>query len=232
MISVDKAVIARYEHKGKNFEVLVEPERAQEVRKGNKVPLDELVADMEVFSDVNKGERAKREDIIEAFGTDDFETILYYILRHGNIQITTEQRRKMQEAKRKKIINMIAKNAVDPNTHMPHPMQRIENAMKEANIHIDPFKSPEEQLDAVISALRRILPLKIETDVIEIIIPATYAARVYGTLKKYKMTKERWLDDGSLYALFELPTAVESEFLDFVNKITAGNVETKIIERK
>ena len=231
MINLDKAVIARYERDEHNFEILVEPELAQERKSGNEVRIDNLVASTDVYSDSAKGKRANNEDLNKVFGTTDFEKILDYILQHGEVQITTDQKRKMQESKKKKIIALIARNAVDPTTHLPHPLNRIEAAFENAKLHVDPFKSPEDQMEAALKALKTILPIKIETDRIEVIIPAKYAPKIYGALKRYKMTKEQWLNDGSFSGIFEIPAGLQTEFFDFVNKLTSGDVSTKIIER-
>ena len=41
---------------------------------------------------------------------------------------------------------------MDPKTKAPHPRQRIELAMDQAGIHIDPFKSISEQVKTIIEA--------------------------------------------------------------------------------
>ena len=231
MISLDKAVIAKYERDGKGFEVYVEPERAQDAKHGADIRLDDLVATTDVFSDAAKGKRANNEDIQKVFGTTDFEGVLRYILQHGEIQVTTDQKRKMQENRKKQLVGLIAKRAVDPQTHLPLPVARIENALGEARFHVDPFKSPEDQFEGVVKALKSILPLKIEIDRIEVRIPAKYAPRIYGSLKKYKCVKESWMNDGSFYGVFEIPAGLQTEFFDFVNKLTSGDVQAKVIER-
>jgi len=62
------------------------------------------------------------------------------IIEDGDVQLTTEQRKHFLQKKRNEIITMISKNAIDPQAKTPHPPQRIENAMEQAKIHIDPFK--------------------------------------------------------------------------------------------
>lgn len=231
MISLDKAVIARFQHGQLNFEILVDPENAYKVKRGENVPLDNVVAARDVFSDSKKGLRASEADLNRVFGTNNFDKVAVKIIREGEIQLTTEQKKRMQEEKCKQLVAMIAKNAVDPRTHVPHPPVRIEKALEEARIHIDPFKSAQEQMESALKAIKTILPIKFETVRIAIKIPAENAPRVYGFVKEHKMVKEEWGSDGALLAMVEIPAGMQGDFFDKLNKLTSGNNETKIIER-
>jgi len=62
-----------------------------------------------------------RGTIAQSFGTTDTLKIADIILKKGVLQLTTEQRRKMVEDKRKQIIDFISRQAVDPKTNLPHP---------------------------------------------------------------------------------------------------------------
>jgi ribosome maturation protein SDO1 len=231
MISLDKAVIARLEHGQMTFEILVEPENAYKMKKGVSVPIEDVIASRDVFSDSKKGMRANESDLNKAFGTNDIVKIVAKIVKDGEIQLTTEQKKRMQEDKKRQIINLIAKNAVDPRTHTPHPPQRIEKALEEARIHVDPFKPAHEQMENALKAIKTILPIKLETVRIAVKIPAEHAPRVYGFVKEHKMIKEEWASDGSLLAMVEIPAGMQGDFFDKLNKITAGNNETKVTER-
>lgn len=231
MISLDKAVIARYQHGQLNFEILVEPETAYRLKKGENVLVENVIASRDVFSDSRKGLRANETDLNKTFGTNVIDKIAIKIIKDGEIQLTTEQKNKMQEEKTKQIINLIARNAVDPRTHAPHPPNRIEKALEAARIHVDPFKSAQDQMELALKAIKVILPIKLEIVRIAIKIPAENAVRVYGFVKEHKRIKEEWESDGSLIAVVEIPAGLQGEFFDKLNKLTSGNNETKIIER-
>ena len=55
---------------------------------------------------------------------------------------------------------MIHANGIDPKTNLPHPLQRIENALEEANVKIDEHKSEEKQVEEIVRKLQPILPIK------------------------------------------------------------------------
>ncbi|RLF49068.1 MAG: ribosome assembly factor SBDS, partial [Thermoplasmata archaeon] len=61
MVSLEDAVIARYEKKGMHFEILVDPEAAEDFLEGKEINLvDNLATDL-VFKDANKGTKASEE---------------------------------------------------------------------------------------------------------------------------------------------------------------------------
>ena len=227
---MDKAIIAHFEANGERFELFVDPDLARMYREGKKQDLNNILVVEEVFKDARRGERHKSELIQKVFKTTDIYEIAKKILTDGEIQLTTEQRKKMLEDKTKRIVALIAREAVDPRTGAPHPPQRIEKAMEEARVHIDANKPPEAQVEAVVSALRVHLPMKFEHVRIAVRIPAEFAPKAYGTLKEFNMQKDEWQKDGSLIAVVEMPAGMQPEFFDRVNKLTSGQAETKILK--
>ena len=227
---MSKTVVVKYMVNGERFELLVDADGAYEYITGKKTnPMAVLQAE-EVFEDANKGKRQSQDKIKKAFNTEDIAKIADTILKHGNVPITTEQRAKLTEDKRKKIISIIATNSIDPRTNAPHPPQRIENAMNEARVAIDPFKNANEQVDAVIKKIAITLPLKFATAKIEVVIPAEFSNRCYGLLKQYGLKSEGWLNDGSLKATVEFPAGLKLEFFDKLNSYTKGSAVTKELE--
>ena len=224
MVSVDEAVIARLKSHGEKFEILVDPRIVTE-----KLPLEDVLAAEFVFSDAGTGDRSSQESLEKVFDTTDILKIAQIILKKGEIQLTTEQRKKMSEEKRKKIVQLIARNAVDPHTRNPHPPARIENAMEQARVHIDLFKDAEEQVADIIKLLRPYIPLRIETKRIAVRIPAVYAGKYYQLKEFGKLRKEEWQKDGSYIAILDIPGGVEEEFYDKVNALTKGEAETKLL---
>lgn len=223
-------VIARLEKGGETFEILVRPGAVEAVREGKEVNLVEELAVDAVFRDVKKGLRSSEEKMDEVFGTADPLQVAEVVIKRGDIQLTTEQRRALQEAKWKRIVSYIATNAINPQTGTPHPPPRIENAMKEAGVQVDPFKPVEDQVNAVLDVLRPLLPIRIEEVRIAVKLPAADAGRCYGDVRSYgTVVKEEWQADGSWIGIVEMPAGLQGEFLDRMNERTHGNVETKIL---
>ena len=231
MVSLEDAVIARYDKKGSHFEILVDPYAAEDFLEGKEIDIRESMAIDLIFKDSRKGEKATEEALQEAFNTTDVETIAKIIIKEGEIQLTTKQRREMQERKRKKIVDTIARTSMDPHTKLPHPRERIELAMEEAGVHIDPFKPVDAQIKDVVNALRPILPLSIENVHVEVKVPSKYTGRAYGEIRAFgNIIKEEWLSDGSLRCIIEIPAGMQTEFYEKLNHITKGEVETKLMK--
>ena len=157
-----KHTLARMSVGGEHFEILVKPDPALQYKLGQQSEIQKILVAEEIFTDSGKGLRASEEKLKKAFGTEDIYKIAETILRRGELQLTTEQRKELVETKRKQIINFISRNCIDPRTGAPHPPLRIEQALSQIRLVIDPFKSGEEQAKDAIDALRPILPLRME----------------------------------------------------------------------
>ncbi|AEF96498.1 ribosome assembly factor SBDS [Methanotorris igneus] len=232
MVSVDKAVIARYQSHGEKFEILVDPYLAAKLKEGQDIDISEILAIEAVYKDSGKGEKASEDALLKVFGTTDVKEIAKQIILKGHVQLTAQQRKEMQEQKKKQIISLIAKNTINPQTDTPHPPKRIEKALEEARVNIDIYKSAEEQLPRIIKELRKILPIKFEKRDVAIKIPAEFAGSAYHILHQYGTVKqEEWQSDGSLIVVIEIPSGIEAEFYAHLNKVTKGNVQTKVLKR-
>ena len=161
----------------------------------------------------------------EIFGTADVIEISKKIVKEGEVPITTEKRREMISEKRRKIISILSREGMDPRTNAPHTPQRIENAIDEAKVKIDPFKSAEEQIEDILGKLKFILPIKFERIKILVDIPIEISQKSYGIIKDYTK-KEEWKSD-YLSVLIEIPAGIEGEILDRINKISGGRAIIK-----
>lgn len=230
MVSLDKAMVAHYKHGGEHFEIMVDPDAALAYRLGTKKELANVLAVEEVFKDARRGERHTASSIQKAFGTADIFVIADIMLKKGELSLTTEQKRKMMEEKRKQIAQLIAREATDPRTGAPHPLVRIESAMENVRLDIDPLRDAASQVDDVIKQLRVQLPIKLARKRIAIRVGPAYAKRVYGLLKQQGIEKEQWTSDGSLVVVIVMPAGLVADFYDRLNKATAGEAETKQLD--
>lgn len=233
MTSVDQANIIRLKVQGKNFEILADNNKALAFKSGAAVDIRDVLAVQRVFTDSRKGTMVSPNDLKNIFQTDDPLEVAKIIIQKGDVPLTKEYREEMIEQKRKQIINLIHRNAVDPKTHIPHPPQRIEAALKEAKFHVDALKDVPRQVEEALKAIRPILPIKFEMKEIAAKIPAQYAAKSYPILNSFgKKIREDWQTDGSLVVVVEIPGGLEEEFHNKLNALCHGEVETKILNVK
>ena len=224
----DKFTVARLILDGEKFEVLVKPDPALEYKMGKRSDISSALVSDEIYSDANKGSRASSEKMKKHFKTTDSVDIAKQILAKGELNLTTDQRRKMVEEKKRQIVQFINRSFVDPKTHLPHPIVRIEAAMEEVRVPIDPFRKVDDQAKAIVDAVRKILPLKSETLKLTITVPPQFAAQSYSVLKSTgDLLSEEWLAEGSLRAMVDINASLRGQFLDRLGSVTKGSAQVK-----
>ncbi len=223
--------VARYSYEGEKFEILVKPDPALDYKLGKKKDISAVLVSEDIYTDSGKGTKPTNEKLLKAFKTEDLTEIAQIILEKGDLNLTTDQRRKMIEEKRKRIVEYIAKTYVDPKSHLPHPPLRIEQAMKDARVSVDPQKSVDEQVKDIVENLRSIIALKSENLQLEIIVPAQYASQSYSVLKSVgTLKKEEWQNNGSLKAILEIPAAARPNVIDRLGSITKGSATVEVLK--
>lgn len=228
---MDGMVIAYIESHGHTFEIIIEVDFVDGIKSGEVEDILEHMPEETIFKDARKGDRASEDAIKQVFATDDISEIVKKIIAKGQVQLTTEQRKKMQETKRKQILATIVRNAINPQTGAPHPMQRLELAMEEAKVHIDPFKSVDTQVNDVLTALRPIIPIRFEKIKIAVKLEGDDYGKCYADISAMgSILKEEWQSDGSWVGVVELPAGLQLDFFDRLNQKTKGNVESKIVK--
>jgi ribosome maturation protein SDO1 len=184
-----------------------------------------------VFKDAKKGDKISEEHLEKTFHTRNLAEIARQIVVKGEVQVTTEQRHQLQEAKRRQIIATIARNAMNPQTGAPHPPARIEAAMNEVKFHVDPFRPVDAQVQEVLQRLRPLLPIRLDVVKVRVRLPAQHYPRVIGEIKGLgRLLEEQWLGDGSWAGVVEIPAGVQTELYEKLNARTKGAAETALVK--
>ncbi len=231
MVKVDEAVVAKYKFENKTFEILVDCEKALEVRDGNDIDMSDVLATKRVFSDSAKGLAASEHDFERIFKTKDLNEVAKQIIRKGEVQLTAEHRKKVRETKRRQIIDIIHRNGIDPRTNLPHPLQRIENAIEEAKVHIDENKGVEKQVDEILKKIRVVLPIKFALKEIAVKVAGKFAGKARPLVASFgKILRDDWQTDGSWIVVVEIPGGLEEDFTDKINNLTHGETLFKVLK--
>ncbi len=226
----DRYTMVRYTHQGEKFEILVDPDKGLAYKNGERTDLANVLMIDTIFTDAKKGYKPSEAKLKDVFGTMDPVEVAEIMFEKGVFQLTAEQRKNMTEQTLRQIITLISRNYVDPATKLPHPPLRVENALGEIKVNIDPFKDAEEQLKDIVDALRPVLPMSMETVEIAIKIPAEHSSKSYGIVKELaEIKRDEWTDDGSWVAVVAISAAMQGELLDRLGKATQGNLQTKIM---
>lgn len=212
------------------FEIYVDPNLAFEYRRGEDIPLEDILKSYEVYEDAKRGERATDSLVKDAFGSDEIFDIAPEIIKQGEFKLTHEQRVQLVEEKTETIISHLAKRAMNPQTGHPHPPDRIRQAMEEAKVTVDPFITVDEQIPTVVKSLRVIIPISFESVKLQITLPASFSGKGYNLVAKAGVIKsESWGQDGSWTGLVEIPAQKRQELYDELNKLTKGQIRIEVI---
>ena len=233
MISLDEAVTARLESHGERFEVLVDPDAALAMKRGEfDGELEDVIAAEDVFEDASRGDRPPESALEEVFGTTDPMAIIPQVVEKGEIQITADQRREMQEQKHRQLVNRITRNAVNPQMDdAPHPPERIERALEEAGFKVDPMEPVENQIDDALDALRPVIPIRFDEVVMAVRLPADYAGSGQARVRQFgDLEREEWQNDGSWVGVVRFPAGLQNDFYELANEVSSGEADTRIVK--
>jgi ribosome maturation protein SDO1 len=212
------------------FELFVDPNLAFEYRRGEEIPIEDILKSYEIYEDAKRGERATDTLVKDAFGSDEIFDVAPVIIKQGEFRLTHEQREQLIAEKTELIIDNISKRAMNPQTSHPHPPDRIRQALAEAKVRIDPFISVDEQIPTVVKALRVIIPISFESAKLQITLPASFSGKGYNMVATAGVIKsESWGQDGSWTGLVEIPAQKRQELYDELNKLTKGQIRIEVV---
>jgi ribosome maturation protein SDO1 len=222
----DDAITVRY-NGDSDFEILVKPDEALDYKNGEIEDFEKVLFVREIFTDAGAAEKASASDIDEVFGTKNIIEAAEELFNNGDMQLTTEQKNDLREQKWNQVVSIIARRAMNPQNNTPHPPQRIENAMEEAGVQVDPMETAESQIGDIVDKLRPKIPITMEEKELAIKIPNEYAGKCYGKLKDMtQVLEEEWGDDG-LMARVKLPAGAKSELEGALNDVCHGDLEIR-----
>jgi ribosome maturation protein SDO1 len=98
------------------------------------------------------------------------------IIKHGELERTTESIRAEQDKKYKQVVDFLSKNAVSPEGR-PYTPDRIMKSLSEAHVNVK-NKPIETQIDEIIDQLAKVLPIKIERKRVKLIVPAIHTEKL------------------------------------------------------
>ncbi len=220
--------IARLKSGKLTFETMVDLDNAMKLKKGQQVSIFDVIKDTAIYTDQKKGMKAGKNELMNAFGTDEISAVVEKIVRKGEIEVTKEFRDEALENRRKQVVEFLVKNAVDARTNRPFTPDMISNSINQAGAKIE-NQPVDRQIKNILENLKRIIPIKLETKKIKIKIPPEHTGKVYGLVQEYK-EKEEWLSNGSLEVVLNIPQGILMDFYDKLNSITHGSAITSEVK--
>ncbi|CAH2086203.1 unnamed protein product [Euphydryas editha] len=215
-IRLTNVAIVRLKKGGKRFEIACYRNKVLSWRNKLEKDIDEVLQTHTVFTNVSKGQVAKKEDLVKVFGKDDQTEICKEILEKGELQVSDKERQSQIDSLFKDIATTVADKCVNPETKRPYPVSFIEKAMKDIHFSVNVNKSAKQQSLEVIPLMKKEIPLERAQMRVRILLSGKDARKVRDKALKLatKVEEENWesgtatviclIDPGSFRVLDEL----------------------------
>lgn len=152
--------VVRMKKGGKRFEVACYKNKVVSWRNKTETDLDEVMQTVNVFTNVSKGQVAKKDDLIKCFGDDDIKKICIEILNKGELQISEKERQNQLESSAKDVATIVSEKCINSETKRPFPVSIIEKSMKQIHFSVNTKKNTKQQALEVIKKLKEVLPIE------------------------------------------------------------------------
>lgn len=139
-----------------------------------------------VFTNVSKGQVAKKEDLIKAFGKDNQTEICKEILQKGELQVSDKERQSQLDQVFKEIATMVADMCINPEVKKPYPVTMIQKAMKDAHYSVKLNQNTKQQSLQVIKLLKESIPIERVQMRLRIVLSKKHGKKVKEKLSKLK----------------------------------------------
>jgi ribosome maturation protein SDO1 len=159
-IRLTNVAVVRMKKGGKRFEIACYRNKVVSWRSKLEKDIDEVLQTHTVFTNVSKGQVAKKEDLIKAFGKDDQTEICKEILAKGELQVSDKERHSALDAMYKDVATTVADKCVNPESKRPYPVSMIEKAMKDIHFSVKPNRNAKQQALDIIPQLKTVIPLE------------------------------------------------------------------------
>jgi ribosome maturation protein SDO1 len=159
-IRLTNVAIVRMKRGGKRFEIACYKNKVVSWRDKTETDLDEVMQTVNVFTNVSKGQVAKKEDLIQCFGHCDIKKICTEILDKGELQISEKERQNQLESTFKDIATIVSEKCINSETKRPFPVSIIEKSMKQIHFSVNTKKNTKQQALEVIKKLKEVLPIE------------------------------------------------------------------------
>lgn len=182
----DKPVAVKLKRDKNVYEILVHHGTVEKWRDG-KLGWGKVAFADAVFKNSAKGDRYTDADLKTEFGTANIEECMKVIAEKGELQLTSDDRRKKTEETRKQIVQYIHKYYINPKTKTPHPVVIIDNALKEQRYNVTE-EPVEKQVQKIMKTMIEHLPMrKNEVTVMRgtFTIPNAFVGKAQGVLAKH-----------------------------------------------
>lgn len=225
--------VVRMKKAGKRFEIACYKNKVVSWRNKVEKDIDEVLQTHTVFTNVSKGQVAKTEDIVAAFGTDDLTEICKQILDKGELQVSEKERSVQLESSFKDIATTVADMCVNPETKRPYPVSVIEKGLKDLHFSVKPNRSSKQQALEMIPKLRETMSIDRAKMRVRIFLPSKVAKQMKDKLDQLvkQVEADNWIE-GDLELIGLIEPGVYRTLEEFVRKDSKGQGKLELLSLK
>ncbi|XP_027854953.1 ribosome maturation protein SBDS [Xiphophorus couchianus] len=231
-IRLTNVAVVRMKKGGKRFEIACYKNKVMSWRSGAEKDLDEVLQTHSVFVNVSKGQMAKKDDLVKAFGTGDQTEICKQILSKGELQVSDKERQSQLEAMFRDIATIVAEKCVNPDTKRPYTVGLIERAMKDIHYSVKPNKSTKQQALEVIRQLKETMEIQRAHMRLRLEVPAKEAKRLREKLKPLLQVVESEEFDEELEMVVLVDPGCFREIDELIRCETKGRGSLEVLSLK
>lgn len=226
--------VVRLKKAGKRFEIACYPNKVTSWRNKIETDIGEVLQTETIFMNVSKGQVAKADDLMAAFGTECQKEVCLQILSKGELQVSEKERCANIESMFRDIATIISEKCVNPETNRPYPVTLIERAMRDIHFSVKPTKSTKQQALEAIKMLKETAALNIRRAHmrLKISIPAKDGKKVREKIKKLatKIEEEDFTED--LEMMFLIDPGCFRDVDEIVRSETKGRGHLEVVSLK
>lgn len=196
--------------------------------------IDEVLQTHSVFTNVSKGQVAKKDDLLKAFGKDDHTEICKEILSKGELQVSDKERSSQLDSLFKDIATTVANKCVNPDLKRPYPVTMIEKAMKDLHYSVKPNQSAKQQALNVIKLLKETIPIERAKMRIRVVFKGKDGKKIREKLIKLETVEleNEDRDGDQLNIVFLIDPGIYKEVDQMINSETKGSAHIEVMAYK
>ncbi|TKR75887.1 hypothetical protein L596_017116 [Steinernema carpocapsae] len=225
--------VVRMKKNGKRFEIACYKNKVVNWRNGTEKNIDEVLQTQNVFTNVSKGQLAKRDELLAAFQMEDQLDICKEILNKGDLQVSDKERQVQSESGFKEVANLIAGMCVNPDTKRPYSPAVIEKALQEHHFSLKSNRSAKQQALECIPKLRETMKIDRAKMRLRVSVPAKEAKAIHTKLveKFNEVEVEEW-EQGELEVVGLIEPGNYRDISDFLQKETKNKGQMELLSLK
>ncbi|KAL1409077.1 hypothetical protein Q8F55_005901 [Vanrija albida] len=224
-IKLTNVSIVKMKKGGKRFEIACYKNKVTEFRSGVETDLSEVLQIEQIFTNVPKGQVAKRDDWTKAFGSDDMNKVIEEILKKGELQVNNLERGAQLASLSREIATLVTEMTVDPATQRKHTVGMVEKAMGEIGFSTKAEKTAKAQALDLIRQLSQpgsVLPVQRVRMRVRITMPSKDAKRVKEKVLALVDETEEEDMDAEWEAIVKISPSAFRAIADLVNEESKG----------